>query len=577
MCSPRCSSGHDPTARRATGLADCPKWNCRRHRALWQAAGVTTFDYIIVGAGSAGCVLAHRLSEGGRFRVLLLEAGGSDRRLRVQMPIGYGLSFYDPRLNWMYRTEADPGLAGRTGYWPRGKVLGGSSSINAMVYVRGQPQDFDDWKACGNPGWGWADVLPYFRKLERSARVPDGWRGHGGPLHVSDVSRDVHPLCRTFLRAGTETGLVHNADFNGATQEGVGLYEITTLGGRRMSTARAYLHPAMKRANLVVQTQALATRIVFDGTRASGVHYQCAGTTTLAQAAREVIVCAGAINSPLLLQASGIGPAPLLQSLGVAVVRHSPAVGQHLQDHLCVDHLYRSRVPTLNDQLRPWHGKLRAALRYLFTRGGPLALSVNQGGGFVRSRPELARPNLQLYFSPLSYTRSPPGKRPLMSPDPFPGFLLSAQPCRPSSRGHVQLRAADPLAAPLIVPNSLATAHDVDELVEGSMFLRRLAATPALAAVIDAELQPGAAVQTREQLEDDVRRRASTVFHPVGTCRMGPDAQQDVTDAQLRVHGLAGLRVIDASIFPALTSGNTNAPTIMVAEKGADLVLADAR
>ncbi|MEQ1805636.1 MAG: GMC family oxidoreductase N-terminal domain-containing protein [Burkholderiaceae bacterium] len=538
---------------------------------------MSEFDYIVVGAGSAGCVLANRLSASGRHRVLLLEAGGSDRRLRVQMPIGYGLSFYDPSLNWMYRSVGEPSLAGREGYWPRGKVLGGSSSINAMVYVRGLPQDFDDWLALGNPGWGWDDVLPYFKKMEDAPHGDPAWRGHGGPLHVSDVSHEVHPLCEAFLNAGADAGIARNVGFNGAVQEGVGVYEITTQGGRRMSAARAYLHPAAKRANLIVRTHALATRITFDGTRATGVDYQRGGAVQHARAAREVIVCAGAVNSPLLLQASGVGAAPLLQQLGIGVVLHHPAVGEHLQDHLCIDHLYRSRVPTLNDELRPWWGKLRVALRYLATRRGPLALSVNQGGGFVRSRPDLARPDLQLYFSPLSYTRALPGKRALMSPDAFSGFLLSAQPCRPTSRGHVRLRSADTHDAPLIVPNSLATDDDIEAMVGATRFLRRLAATPSLAHVIDVELEPGPQVHTDNELLADVRRRASSVFHPVSTCRMGADPASSVVDARLKVHGIAGLRVIDASVFPTLTSGNTNAPTIMVGEKGADLVLADAR
>jgi choline dehydrogenase len=538
---------------------------------------MSDFDYIVVGAGSAGCVLAQRLTDGGRHRVLLLEAGGSERRFWLQVPIGYGKSFYDPRVNWMYRTEPEPALAGRAGYWPRGKVLGGSSSINAMVFVRGQHEDFDAWRALGNPGWGWADVLPYFRTMEDSARGPDAWRGRGGPLAVADVTPDLHPLCEAFLRAGVETGLPRNADFNGVTQEGVGCYEITVRDGRRMSAARAYLRPAMQRANLRVETGAHATRILFDGTRATGVAYVRGGAACTARAAREVIVCAGAINSPQLLQLSGIGPAAHLGALGLPVVLDNPNVGQHLQDHLCIDYLYRSRVATLNDELRPWHGKLRAGLRYLATRRGPLALSVNQAGGFVRSRPGFTRPNLQLYFSPLSYTRAPAGKRPLMSPDPFPGFLLSAQPCRPESRGHLELKSADPFAAPRIVPNSLATERDLEEMVEGATLLRKLAAAPALAAVIDVELSPGRAVATREQLIEDIRQRSSTVFHPVGTCRMGPDPRQAVVDPRLRVHGIRTLRVVDASIFPALTSGNTNAPVIMVAEKAADLILADAR
>ena len=534
-------------------------------------------DFVIVGAGTAGCVLANRLSAGGRFSVLLLEAGGSDRRLRVQVPIGYGLAFHDPSLNWRYRTEPEPALAGRCGYWPRGKVLGGSSSINAMVYVRGQPADFDAWQAAGNPGWGWDDVLPFFRRLESFDGGDAALRGREGPLRVSDVSSDVHPLCNVFVQAGAQAGAPRNRGFNGADCEGVGLYEITAWRGRRMSAARAYLYPARRRRNLAVACNAHVLRIAFDGSRATGVHYRQGGSARFVAAAREVILCAGAIGSPLLLQASGVGPADVLQALGIAVAHALPAVGGHLQDHLCIDYLYRSRVPTLNDELRPWAGRLRVGWRYLATRRGPLALSVNQAGGFMRSRPEVERPDLQLYFSPLSYTRAEPGRRALLSPDAFPGFLLSAQPCRPTSRGHVRLRSRESEAAPMIVPASLSTEHDLDLMVEGARWLRRLAATPALAAVIDAELAPGPAVQTREQLVEDIRQRASTVFHPVGTCRMGPQPHDAVVDARLRVHGLAGLRVVDASVFPALTSGNTQAPTLMVAERGADLVLADQR
>jgi choline dehydrogenase len=533
------------------------------------------FDYIIVGAGSAGCVLANRLTADGRYRVLVLEAGGSDRRFWLQVPIGYGKSFYDPRVNWMYRTEPDPGLADRRGYWPRGKVLGGSSAINAMVHIRGQAADFDEWRALGNPGWGWPDVLPYFRKSEDNARGADAWRGTGGPLHVADVSQDLHPLCEAYLRAGGELGLPRNADFNGASQEGVGLYQITTRNGRRMSAARAYLHPAMRRPNLRVESHAHATRILFDGSRATGIEYARHGVRNIAHARREVILAAGAIGSPQLLQHSGVGQAQLLSSLGIGVVLDSPAVGRNLQDHLCIDHLYRSRRPTLNQDLRPWWGKLRAGLHYITLRRGPLSLSVNQGGGFVRTRPALDRPNMQLYFSPVSYTKAPPGKRPLMNPDPFPGFLLSAQPCRPTSRGYLQIRSPDPFADPEICPNSLSTDHDLMEMLEGTRLLRRLAATPALGAIIEEELQPGPGIRANAELLEDIRQRCSSVFHPVSTCRMGPNATENVVDHELKVHGLRGLRVIDASIFPAVTSGNTNAPVIMVAEKGADLVLRD--
>jgi len=534
------------------------------------------FDYIVVGAGSAGCVLADRLTANGRHRVLLLEAGGSDDRFWVRVPIGYGKCFFDPRVNWMYRTEAEATLAGRSGYWPRGKLLGGSGAINAMVFVRGQPEDFDEWEALGNPGWGWRDVLPYFRKLEDSPKGQSAWRGAGGPVAIADISADAHALCGVFLRAGLEAGIARNADFNGESQEGVGYYEITVRDGRRESTATAYLRGAMRRANLVVETHAHATSIDFQGTRATSVTYVQRGEKHTVRAAREIVVCAGAINTPQLLQLSGVGPAAHLRSLGIRVVHDSPAVGRNLQDHLCIDYLYRSRVPSLNEQLRPWHGKLRAGLRYLAARHGPLALSVNQAGGFVRSRPGLTRPNVQLYFSPLSYTRAPQGKRPLMSPDPFPGFLLSAQPCRPSSRGHLAIRSPAPFEAPCIEPNSLATEHDVEELLEGARLLRTLAATPSLSAAIQEEMHPGPRVETREQMIGDIRERCSSVFHPVGTCRMGPDPRDAVVDQRLCVRGLAGLRIVDASVFPSITSGNTNAPVIMLAEKGADLVLEDA-
>ncbi|WP_186396732.1 GMC family oxidoreductase [Stappia sp. TSB10GB4] len=532
-------------------------------------------DFIIVGAGSAGCVLADRLSAGGRHSVLLLEAGGSDLNFWIWVPIGYGKAFYDRRINWMYMTEPDPGLGGRPSYWPRGKVLGGSSSINAMVYIRGQHQDFEDWKAMGNPGWGWDDVLPYFRKAETNDAGADDWRGGEGPLHVATMARDLHPLCQTYLAAGEQAGLARNPDFNGADQEGVGLYQNTAKGGFRMSAARAYLHPARGRANLRVETRAHATRILFEGRRAVGVEYRRKGRLHVARAGREVILAAGAVNSPHLLQLSGVGPGALLAERGVAVLHDLPGVGRHLQDHLGLDYLYRSKVPTLNQQLGPLHGKLWHGLRYVLARRGPLSLGVNQGGGFFRTRPELARPNMQLFFSPVSYTKAPPGKRPLMSPDPFPGFLLGIQPTRPTSRGHLELRSADPFAPPAIHPNYLSTNHDLQEMLEGARFLREMAATPAFASVIEAEIRPGPQVQSEEDLIADIRARSGTVFHPVSTCRMGPDPSVDVVDARLRVHGLAGLRVVDASIFPTVTSGNTNAPAIMVGEKGADMILQD--
>ncbi len=534
-----------------------------------------TYDFVIVGAGSAGCVLANRLTQNGRYSVLLLEAGGHDRHLRIWMPIGYGMAFYDKRINWMYHSEPDPGTMNRVSYWPRGKVIGGSSSINAMVYIRGHPGDFDDWESMGNPGWGWRDVLPYFRKSETSDQGGTEWRGGDGPLHVSTMARDLHPTCQNFLRAAQECGLPYTADFNAASNEGVGFYQNTAKGGLRMSAARAYLHPARKRSNLTVISNAHATRILFDGQRATGVEFLRNGRTERAFAGREVIMSAGAVNSPQLLMLSGVGPADALKQHGIDVLHPHENVGRHLQDHLCIDHTYKTRVPTLNDQLRPMHGKLRHGLDYVLRRRGPLSLGVNQAGGFMKTRPDLPRPNMQLYFSPVSYTKAPPGKRPLMSPDPFSGLIMGTQPTRPTSRGHLELRSANPFDAPAIHPNYLSTNHDIAEQLEGARFLRKLAAAPAFAEILAEEIRPGPQVESDDEMVADIRARAGTVFHPVSTCRMGESDRDSVVNARLKVHGLANLRVIDASVFPAVTSGNTNAPTIMVAEKGADMILAD--
>jgi len=532
------------------------------------------FDYIVVGAGSAGSVLANRLSADGRHRVLLLEAGGDDRRFWLQVPIGYGKSFYDPGVNWMYMTEPVASAGGRPSYWPRGKVLGGSSSINAMVYVRGQAEDYEDWLAAGNPGWGWRDVLPVYRRLEHHAWGASEFHGGDGPLHVAAPQADLHPLCATFLTAGEEMGIPRNPDFNGASQEGLGTYHLTIHRGRRMSAARAYLWPARRRANLRIETGAHATRILFEGRRAVGVEYHQDGQTRTAHAAREIVLSAGAVNSPQLLMLSGVGPAADLSALGIDVVLDSAAVGCNLQDHYCVDFIYRATAPTLNQQLHPWWGKLWAGLRYMLARRGPLALSLNQAGGFVRTRPELDRPNMQLYFSPVSYRKAPPGTRPLMNPDPFPAFLTSVSQCRPTSRGTLRLASPDPQTAPAIQPNYLATGHDVRETLEGVRFMRRLAGTPSMRALIAEELTPGPTVgDDDEALTDFLRETGVTVFHPCGTCRMGPDPAADVVDPALRVHGLQGVRVADASIFPTIPSGNTNAPSILVGEKAAELIL----
>ena len=536
------------------------------------------YDYIIIGAGSAGCVLANRLTASARHRVLLLEAGGSDFSPWVRVPVGYARTFTDPRFNWMYRTEPEPALESRTALWPRGKVLGGSSSINAMVFVRGQQADYEDWRDAGNPGWGWQDVLPYFRKLEDHAWGASEYHGAGGPVHVHDPAATVHPLCKTFLTACAEAGIAITRDFNGAEAEGAGLWQVTIRDGVRVSSASAYLRPARRRRNLEVATEARATRVLFTGGAATGVEYLRGGSRVTATARREVLLCAGAIGSPQLLELSGIGDPQLLQRLEVPVVAALRSVGRGLQDHVCVSYFYRSRVPTLNDELGPFLGKARAALKYALHRQGPLSMSVNQAGAFVRSRPELGRPNLHIYFNPASYSTTTSGpRRRLLNPDPFPGFLMSFNTCRPTSRGSVHLRSPDPLASPAIVPNSLSTPEDLADIYEGARMLRRISAAKPLAAVIESELLPGERIRSDAEVLQDFRHRAGSVFHPCGTCAMGPDDTSSVVDPRLRVHGVANLRVVDASIFPAVTSGNINAPTLMVAEKAADLILEDAR
>ncbi|MDT8854075.1 GMC family oxidoreductase N-terminal domain-containing protein [Paracoccaceae bacterium Fryx2] len=534
-------------------------------------------DFIIVGAGSAGCVLADRLSASGRHRVTVLEAGGSDRRFYVQLPLGYGKLFYDPSVNWMYRTEPDPGLAGQRDHWPRGRLLGGSSSINAMVWIRGHRTDYDDWAAAGNPGWGWDEVLEAYRAIEDTEAGGDAWRGQGGPLFVSANRRGLHPLVPDFLAACEAAGLPPNPDFNGAEQEGAGLYQMTIKGARRNSAARAFLRPAMKRANLRVITGAQVTRVLMEGSRAVGVEYRLGGQVRTLRAGAEVILAGGAVTSPQLLQLSGIGPGALLQGLGIGVVRDNANVGSHLSDHQGINYTFRMTVPTYNDELRPWWGKLRAGLHYAFAGGGPLAKSINHAGGFFRTRPDLPRPNMQLYMQAFSTLLPKAGERPILTPDPFPGLSLGLSNCRPTSRGHIRIRSADPLQHPAIVANAFSTDADVAEMLAAVKFLRHLAAQAPLAGLIAEELRPGPQVVTDEDLTDDFRRRSGTVYHPSCTCRMGPEAASSVVDARLRVHGVAGLRVIDASAFPNLIAGNTNAPAILMGWKGAALVLEDHR
>lgn len=531
------------------------------------------FDYVIVGAGSAGCVLADRLSANGRSTVLVLEAGGSDYRFFVQMPLGYGKTFYDPAVNWMYKTEPDPGLNGQASHWPRGKVLGGSSSINAMVYIRGAREDFEEWEEQGNKGWGWADVLKAFRAMEDNSAGANEYRGVGGPLYVNDNSLATHPLYDPFVKASVAAGIPFNPDFNGETQEGVGNYQITTKNGRRNSAARAFLRPAMKRKNVKVETGAHATRILFEGKKAIGVEYMVNGQTRTAFGAREIIVSGGAINSPQLLQLSGIGPATLLKQHGISVVQNNLNVGAHLQDHLGLNYTYRSKIPTLNDELRPWWGKLKVGVQYLLTRTGPLSQSVNQGGGFFRSSPRHKRANLQLYMQAITTVVHKPMERPLLTPDSFSGFSLGLSSCRPTSRGSIEIRSSNPFEQPKITANAYSTAADVREMLEGTKIIRRIAAQEPLASLIAEEMMPGPSCLSDKDVINDFRQRSSTIYHPVSTCRMGPSPGTSVVDSTLRVHGVQNLRVCDASIFPNLISGNTNAASMMVGWKGAEIIL----
>lgn len=538
-------------------------------------------DYIIVGAGSAGAVLANRLSENGKHRVTVLEAGDSDLAPRlasffVQMPLGYGKLFYDPKVNWMYKAEPDPGLAGNADHIPRGKILGGSSSINAMVWIRGHKADYDEWGQVAK-GWGWDAVLGAFRALEDNEAGGDAFRGKGGPLFISENRKGLHWIVEDYIKAAGEAGLPHNRDFNGAEQEGAGIYQMTIKGGRRNSTARAFLHPAMKRKNLTVLTGAQALRVVMEGRRAVGVEYLKDGRKQVLKARGEVILSGGAIGTPQLLQLSGIGPGGLLQEMGIGVVQENANVGSHYSDHHGINYTWEMNVPTYNDILRPWWGKLVVGTQYLLTRGGPLAKSINHGGGFFRTSPDLDRPNMQLYFQAFSTLIPRDGERPLLTPDPFSGLSLGLSNCRPTSRGWLKITSPDPLVHPAITANAFATDHDVAEMLAAVKFLRKVAAQPSFAPLVKRELRPGPEVTTDEAMILDFRLRSGTVYHPSCTARMGDDPATSVCDARGRVHGVAGLRVFDASSFPNLIAGNTNAPSIMVGWRGAEMVLADAR
>ncbi|UWQ60946.1 GMC family oxidoreductase N-terminal domain-containing protein (plasmid) [Leisingera caerulea] len=540
-----------------------------------------TFDFIIVGAGSAGCVLADKLTASGRYNVLLIEAGGTDRRFWIKVPVGYGFTFSNPAVNWRYSAAADPGLNGREAYWPRGKVLGGSSSINAMAYVRGLPHDFDDWEAAGATGWGWETVRRGYEALESNDEWHQGRRRlrGTGPVRVTDLSERMHPFTRNFLAAGQEMGWPVLPDMNGPADtgantlpsEGMGYVRSTVKGGRRWSSADAFLRPAMRRGNLTVVSGALVEKVLTAGGRATGVAYRVKGQTQLATAAREVILSAGAVNSPQLLQLSGIGPAALLQRHGIAVKHDLPQVGRGLQDHLAVSHFFWANTATLNDRLGSFAGQMKAGLQYVLSRKGPLSVPVNQCSGFVRSQ-GAALPDVQVYCNPASYSTRPSGKPQI---DRDNGFLLCVQPGRPTSRGQIAIQSADPAQPPRIEPNSLATDEDKATAVRASRLLQALAAVPAINRVTRERRAPDILEMDDAALLENFRNRAGSVFHASCTCRMGREASDSVLDARLRVHGMAGLRVIDASAFPNITSGNTNAPTMMLAARAADLVLED--
>lgn len=527
------------------------------------------FDYIIVGAGSAGCVLAGRLSEDPGCRVLVLEAGGTDRRAAIRVPIGYGRSFHDPAVNWRFRAEPEPGLNGRDLYWPRGRVLGGSSSINAMQYCRGLPEDYDDWGA-DNPGWDRDAVAAVYDRIERRVAA-DGTTGGNGPLWVSDHSASYHPIRRHYLDAIREAGLPEG---NPALEEGAGPYRTTTRRGWRCSAADAFLRPAMGRANLEVVTGAEVTGLVFAGARAMGVSYLHAGAPRTARCRGEVILAAGAVKSPQILQLAGIGPGATLAEHGIAVRVDNGGVGGALQDHLGIDYAFRATEPTLNQTLGTWAGCIRAGWQYLTRRTGPLSIGVNQMGGLVRSGPAETRADIQLYFNPLTYSTTYANKRPLLRPDPWPGFVLGFNSCRPTSRGRIDIASPDPLAAPRIAPNYLSTNEDIAQAITGGRLIERIMDTTAIRRLVAGPNGFNPMGASDDAILADFRDRATTVFHACGTCRMAPRGDGGVVDPALKVYGVEGLRVADASIFPNITSANTNAPSIMVGMKAADIILA---
>ncbi|SIO70291.1 choline dehydrogenase [Burkholderia sp. GAS332] len=534
---------------------------------------VRSFDYVVVGAGSAGCVLANRLSENGRYSVCLLEAGPPDRFLWIHIPIGYGKTMFHPVYNWGFYTDPDPNMHGRKLYWPRGRTLGGCSSINGLIYIRGQKEDYDHWAALGNRGWSWKECLPYFRRLEHNELGESPTRGVDGPLWASTI-KQRHELVDAFIAASNRLGVPTVDDFNQGDQEGVGYYQLTTRHGWRCSTAVAYLKPARKRPNLQIETDALASKILFEGTRATGIRYVQHGKEHEVRAHREVVLTAGALQSPQLLQVSGVGPAKLLNEFGIPVVANRAGVGENLQDHLQVRLTYEVTRPiTTNDLLHSWTGRAKMGLQWALFREGPLSVGINQGGMFCRALPDEAKtPDIQFHFSTLSADTAGGDVH------AFPGCTYSICQLRPESRGSVRIRSGDMHDAPSIQPNYLATDLDRRTTVAGVRFARRVAATEPMASLMKREVRPGPQAQSDDELLHFCREYGQTIFHPSGTAKMGVASDPGaVVDERLRVYGTQGLRVVDCSIMPTLVSGNTNVPIVMVAEKASSMILEDAR
>lgn len=529
-------------------------------------------DYIIIGAGSAGCVIANRLSADPKNTVILLEAGGPDTNPWIHVPVGYFKTIHNPKLDWCYRTEPDAGLNGRSIEWPRGKVLGGSSSLNGLLYVRGQPQDYDRWRQMGNLGWGWDDVLPLFKRAENNERGADAFHGDQGPLSVSDM-RISRPITDAWVAAAVAAGYAFNPDYNGPTQEGVGFFQLTSRNGRRCSAAVAYLNPVKSRKNLHILTYAQVDKIDLVGTRATGVTFtdRRGGRKTIT-ARRDIILCGGAINSPQLLMLSGIGCAKHLQAQDIAVIKNLPGVGQNLQDHLQARLVYKCHEPTLNDEVSSLLGKARIGLKYLLTRSGPMTMAASLATGFLKTRDDLETPDIQFHIQPLSAEN--PGK----GADPFSAFTMSVCQLRPESRGEIRLSSANPRDYPKIIPNYLATDTDCRTLVAGIKIARKIARTAPLDVKIAREFRPNPDLPMDDDaaILDWARNNTASIYHPTGTCKMGNDSTA-VVDARLRVHGIQGLRVADCAIMPEIVSGNTNAPAIMIGEKASDMILADNR